>query len=254
MEDAPDFGSFSPIGHNRPPTAIEHAVSMFKSLDKFLNDNPVIQDQDAAIDAKLVFDRAQMTLTELEKEKEAESKPLHSAWQECLAKFRAPRENLERLFGILRQRMTDYAKAEKRRLEAEAAERARIAAEAEAKMLAALKAETEAKEDAEVGVLDAKIGEAIQNTDAAYVAFRDADAAKTQVEKAAEHVGFKGGFGNAVNLKTVKVPVIKDAAKVFAAVGATDDVKAALMKSARAYKKLRGSWPDGIEEVEESKI
>ena len=249
MEDMPEFGT----GHNKPPGPIDQARAAYKSLSDFLLAHPVIETAADAKDSKLYLDRSKATLADLEAARDAKAAPLYDAWKAARAEFQPALDGLSKLLKELNARLTVFVLAEEKRRQAEAAEKVRIAQELEAKAREAERIEREAKENAAVGDLEADVGTAIQEADAAYDEFQRAARQAVFAEKDS-HVKIAGGFSRSVGLRTSKIPVVEDAAKALAAMGLTDSIRAALITSARAYKKLNGSWPAGIGEIEERKL
>jgi hypothetical protein len=242
-----------PKTHNLP-SVIELARETWDNFNKFLNSHPVIQTAEDAAAAAPWRDRAKAILADLEAARKAKTEPLHKAWKTAIAEFKPAEDSVTKLLAELNARLTKFAIAEENRRReiaaqaaAEAAEAERIAREAEAK-------EREAKEDASVGVIDADVGAATQQADAAFDAFEEAAKVARQAEKATT-VKIDAGFGaRAATLRTNVIPVVVDAAKALASIGLTDDIRDAMLKGARLYKRLHGRWPDGIDEIVERKI
>lgn len=242
-----------PKTHNLPPV-VELARETWDNFNRFLNAHPVVQDEAEAAEGAKWRDRAKAILADLEAARVAKSRPLHEQWKAAIAEFKPAEESVEKLLVELNKRLTKFALAEeaKRRKIAEEAAKAkaeaeRIAREAEAK-------EREAIDDASQGVVDANVGTATQQADDAFDAFQDASKAAREAEKATT-VRIDSGFGTrAATLRTSVVPIVVDAAKALAALGLTDDIRDAILKGARLYKRLKGSWPDGIDEIVERKI
>lgn len=255
MEDLPSIQPENPRavpGDNKPPGPIDAARETYRALAKFLTDNPVIENEESAAAAKLVFDRVKGSLADLENAKATESKPLYDAWKAKIAEFANPIERVTKLFGELRARMTAYALAEEQKRLAIAAEKVRIAEEAEAKAREAERLEREAKEEAMAGVV-VDVAGAIAAADDAFDDFQRA-ARGAVVADRDSHVKITGGVSRAAGLRKKTIVNIDDPAAVLAAVGMSDDIRDALIKSARAYKKLNGKWPAGVSTDEERSI
>jgi len=241
------------IGGNNPPSPIDDARTEYKTLAKFLADNPVITDEDAARAAKLQRDRTKATLKSLNDAKEAECAPLNKAWKDALEKFKAPRESLEKLDEQLSERLTAYAKAEKAKAQAIAAEAARAAAEAERLAREAEAAEREAIENAKAGEFT-DIGAVTEKADEAFAAFEASSRFAKRAEKGTK-VRIGGGFGKAIGLREHKFLVLDDAAKAVASIGPNEKITEAILSAAREWRKSHdGALPDGVHEETEEKI
>jgi len=241
------------IGGNNPPSPIDDARAEYKTLAKFLADNPVIADENVARAAKLQSDRTKATLKSLDDAKEAECAPLNKAWKDALEKFKVPRESLEGLAEKLAARLTVYAKAEKAKAQAIAAEAAKAAAEAERLAREAEEAECAAVENAKVGEF-VDVAAATEKADAIFAEF-EASSRFAKRAKKETHVRIGGGFGRAIGLRTVKTLVLDDAAKAIAAIGPNEKITEAILSAAREWRKAHdGALPDGIHEDSEEKI
>ena len=242
-----DMPSFEPgIGHNTP-TELELAAGAKAELDKWLDEHPAITTEDEAREAKLVYDRAYASLKDLEAAKELETKPLHTAWQDALAKYRSPYNLFEGSVSRLMNMMQAFAREAKRKADAIAAEAARKLAEARAAAEEAERKEKEAIENASLGEIGAGVGQATEEADAAFQAFNQA-AREARAAERDTNVKITGGFSRAIGIRAEKTLHLDDVSKAIAVLGVTEDIKAAVLKSARAYKKLKGSWPDGVRE------
>lgn len=233
------------IGHNNPPSAIDMAREGIKPLAKFLADTPVIQDHDAAKEAKLFLDRVKATIGDLEAAKEAEAKPHHTAWKAALDKFKPATEYVTKLQNELKARLGAYLKAEeaKRAAEVEAARKA--AAEAEAAAREAERIEHEAKQNAAVGEIGVDVADAIEQADAKFAEYQQASRFAAVAERDSR-VRVGGGFGKVASLRTRDVWTLDDPAKALASIGCTDGIRDAILTAARQYQKLIGQVPDGV--------
>ena len=238
------------IGHNLPPSAIDMARDAFRDLSAFLAENPVIADHATARAAKLQLDRIKATAKDLEEADKAESGPLYEAWKASKAKFAPALDATKKITGELATRIKAFLDAEEDKRRAEAAEAARKAAEAIRLMEEAARLEIEAQENAAVGEF-VDVGAAILAGAQAEDAANRAARAAVIAERDADNVRLIGGFGRAISVRTVKKPIVEDWRAAIKVMGLTDDIDAAIIKSARAYKKLKGGWPKGISEIEE---
>jgi hypothetical protein len=233
------------IGHNAPPSAIDDARRAFKDISHFLAEIPVIETEETAREAKLVLDRGKATLGELDDARIAESKPLHEAWKACLEKYKGPTEYLTRLVDELKARLSTFLRAEEARRQAEADAKRRTAEEAIRVAREAEEAEQAAKEDASLGEVGVDVGTVIEQADTAFSAAVKADRQANVAERDA-HVKLGGGFGRAAALREKETLVVEDGIAALTAIGMTVDIEAAIIKSARAYRKLKGELPAGV--------
>lgn len=233
------------IGHNSPPSAIEDAQSAFTSLSAFLTDMPVVETEDQAREIKLHIDRASIIVKCLVDEREAETKPLYSAWQSAINKFKPSITNLERLVDVAKARLATFMRAEEdrrlchaqaKRLEAE--EAIRIAREAE-------NAESEARDNASHGEC-VDIGAAIELADSTFAKAKKLDHQASIAERDANVRIGSAGLGRVASLKTKETLILQDPLKAIISIGVTQDIKEAILKSARAYRKLHNKLPAGI--------
>ena len=259
-DDMPSFAPAIPppakgsvLGDNKAPTVFEFARDAYQALNKWLDDHPVIQTEIDASDGKLYLDRTKAALADVETAKTKESGPLYTAWKDCLARYAKPAESLTKLIDDLRKRLTAFALAEEAKRKKEAEEAAARLAEAERLAHEAAAKEAEAKANAEVGEIGADVGGAIAAADDAFEGYLAAKADAKAAEKAT-HVQIEGGFARNAGLRTKTILVLDDAAKAIAVLGITDDIREAILKSARAYKALNKKLPDGVSETKERSI
>lgn len=242
-----------PKTHNLPPV-VELARETWDNFNRFLNAHPVVQDEAEAAEGAKWRDRAKAILADLEAARVAKSRPLHEQWKAAIAEFKPAEESVEKLLVELNKRLTKFALVEEAKRHKIAEEAAKAKAEAERIAREAEAKEREAIDDASQGVVDADVGTATQTADVAFEAFQDAATTAREAEKATT-VRIDSGFGTrAATLRTNIVPIVVDAQKALAALGLTDDIREAILKGARLHKRLRGSWPDGIDEIVERKI
>lgn len=247
-DDMPSFAP-APASNSSAFSPLEIAAEQTEILAKWLADHPVIQSEEEAREAKIVYDRAYNAAVDLEAAKERETKPLHTAWQVKLAYYRGPVANLGGAVKVLYGRMQAYLrKVEVMRVAvAEAARRTAFIKEVEARQAEAV--EREAKENASQGEVGVDVVAATAQADTAFGDFKQAVHAADRAMQATE-VRVSGGIGRAIGIRREKTLILDDGAKALAALGVTEDIRAAILKSARAYKKLNNKWPDGVHEEE----
>lgn len=235
------------IGGNRPPSAIELVGSgdTAAALSAFLKDHPVILTEEEAREAKLLKDRADAAVKDLEDERDALVRPLNEQVRTTNDRYRQVREPLAKIIGEIKTRLTAFARAEEQRRHA-AAEAARRAAEEAARQAReAEERERQAAEEAAAGVFDVDVGGAIEDADAAFNAFRKAGRAAERAERAT-HVRIAGGHNKAISLRTHEVLTVTDAHAAIEEMGLTDNIRDAILTAARTYRKAFGELPEGI--------
>jgi len=248
--DAQEITMHAGPGHNRPPVTIsETAKTALRGLSDYLQEHPVIL---TAEQARLANDHCaatERTIKDIDAERRAVVDPLNAQVKHTNETYRRVLDPLRLALDTLKRRLTDYALGEERKRRAEAD---RLRAEADAKERAAREAERlekEAQADAEQGVYT-DVGGAIAAADQAFGEFTSAERAAT----IAEHdvpVRLPSMFGGrARTLRTTEVLHVTDAAAALADIGLTDDIRMALLTSARAYRKAHGRLPRGISREE----
>jgi hypothetical protein len=251
--DLPDFG------HNKPPSAIDWAREAAESLSAWLKDHPAIVDEETARLAKLRLDRSDGALKDLEAIRDSEAKPIYERWKAVRERYAPAVDRLSKLLEELKARMTAFARAEKARRDAEAAEARRVAEEAARAAAEASDRAWEAKENAAVGDLEADVGATIAEADAKIAEAKRAERAASIAEHSADHVAIGGGFKRASGLRTHKIILIDDPAKVIAALTwpnkpLPEKLIDAMVTAVRAYQKSTGKLPEGAREVEERRL
>lgn len=241
---------FAIIGHNMPPGAIDMAREAYQDLAKFLSDNPVFQSHATAKEAKLFLDRTKAVAKDLADAEKAESAPIYEEWRAAKNKYAPAVETLDRITRELKARIQNFLDAEETIRRAEAVEAIRLAQKAIIAAQAAAEIGREAQENAAQGEFT-DVGAAMQAADEAEDAAIRAVRAAAVSERDADNVRLAGGFGRSVSVRTVKKPVVEDWLAAIKAMGLTDGVRDAIITSARAWKKIHGTFPAGIGEIEE---
>ena len=183
----------------------------------------------------------------MEAERDGKVRPLNDQVRAINGSYKPPRERVEAAMAVVKARLTDYAA----RLEAQRwreAEAARLAAQAAADAAREAEArERAAKEEAAQGVCDAPLAETTEQADAAFAAFHRADHAAQRAQRDTK-VRVVGGFsGRALTLRDTEVLSVADwKAAIEEMGGPGPDVLEAILKQARAYRKLTGELPIGI--------
>lgn len=236
----------SDIGHNNPPTAVDTVLDTARDLNAWLQEHPVIEAEDVAREAKPMIDRAKLTLKDMEDERTNKVKPLNEQIAGINDSYRKPRTMLQAVLDELTRRVSDFLMAEQYRRERLAAEAARKLAEAEAKAREAERIEKEKIESAKVGELGVDVLAATQEADDKFEEFALAQRQAARAEKDA-HVKLGGGFSRAISLRDKETLTVTNLAAAVKALGATEKITQAVISDARAFRKLKGKLPPGVE-------
>lgn len=240
------------VGHNKPPSAIDLALTTIDAMSEWMKANPVIETGEQAGEAKLLCDRAKVALDEIEAERDKLVRPLNEQVDAINRDYKALHNTdkkkpgtYDRVFIELKARVSAFliAEEEKRRKEAEAAaakaaEAERLAREAEAK-------EREAIENAKAGEVDVDVVAATTEADESFAEFEKASRFAARAERDAK-VKLGGGFGKAVSLRTVETVHLDSYGKALKAIGPHPKIEEAILSAAREYRKQHGALPDGV--------
>lgn len=237
------------IGDNHPPTMIEVTNETTHSISEWLSENPVIQSEESAREAKVFLDRGNLCIKDLEDERDGKVRPLNTQVAAINDLYRSPRETLRGTIQILSQRITSFMVEERnKRIEA-AREAARIAQEAELKAREAEQAKQDALGSAGSGELGIRIEAVVAEADNTFRDFERADRAAALAEKETK-VKIGGGFSKAVSLRkkeTVTVVALSAAISDLQTHGlVTHEILEAVRKAALAYRKVHGRLPYGV--------
>ena len=230
---------------NAPPGPIDHAREAMAGLSKFTEDNPVIQNFEQAKQAAAYIERTRVALQAMEDERKPQVDPLNAALEAINKPYRLVRQPLEKLYEVVKARLTRYNNAvEAARLK----EAQRLREEAEAKERAAREAEAEeaaALAGAEVGECT-DIGGATLEADKSFRDFQKADRAAATAERNVP-VRIASVMGNrSLSMRTTEVFVVEDACAAITAMGLSDDLKKQIIKDAKRFREVTGELPDGI--------
>jgi hypothetical protein len=232
------------IGHNKPDMTTT-AAEVTQDLGHWLAENPVIQSEEQAKEAKVYLDRSVLCIQDMEAERDGLVRPLNERIKQVNNRFRGPRELLEKVINVLRKRLDQYIQAEEIRRN-EIARRAREAAEqAEIAARNAESAEHDAMERVSFGELGVDVVGAAASADGAFADHQKAERQAAIAEKET-HVKIGGGFRRALGLREREVLTVPDPFKAIDHLWPNADIEAAIVKAARAYKKKHGKYPEGI--------
>ena len=90
------------IGGNNPPDMIALAQGTMTAVGRFLADHPVIQDEIEAKEAKLLKDRADDAVKDMEAERDGLVRPLNEKVAAINGRYRPVRDPLEKIIKELR--------------------------------------------------------------------------------------------------------------------------------------------------------
>jgi hypothetical protein len=241
------------IGHNKPPGPIESAKEAMAELSAFTQDTPVIENFDQAKLAAAFIERTRIALNAMEDERKPQADPLNAKLEAINKPYRIVRHPLEKLYELVKARLTKYNNAvEQARLR----EAQRLRAEAEAAERAAR--EAEANEAAAIAGADfgecTDVGGAIAQADGA---FRDFQKAERQAATAERNVSVRIGSimgGKSLSMRTAEVFVVEDACAAITAMGVSDDLRKQIIKEAKRFRETFGELPDGVKSTYERSL
>jgi hypothetical protein len=244
------------VGGNNPPqeTTIEFASTAMALMQRYLNDNPVIQTGEQAEAAKVQIETGRGCLAGMETERDGKVRPLNNKVDEINGVYRAVSAPFKKVMDQVRERLTAYGKMVE-------AERERVAAIARAKADALIAAareaerlEREAIENASQGEVDAGVAERIIEADASFKVAAKANRQAAVAERDASNVRIGGGHGRSLGLRTTTTLTLVDPIAAIKAMGGKVSEKTAdaILSDARAWRKLNDQqWPAGVTAVED---
>lgn len=241
------------IGHNQPPGVIDAARDTMEALADWMKEHPVIANEDDAREAKKLLDRAKGSAGEIEHERVRLTKPLNDQIEAINAKHKGVHNTDKKKPGVLdlvmielKDRLTEFIKAEEDRRAAEAEQR-RLEAEEAARIAAAADAaKQEAIENAKAGELGVDVTQVVIDAKAKADAFGKADRALARADRDA-HVKIGGGWGKSVSLRTAETLVLVSYGRAIKAIGPNETIRDAILTAAREYRRQNGQLPDGVE-------
>lgn len=232
-------------GHNNPPDMAATAEDVSQDLGKWMAEHPVIETEEEAREGKVLLDRGNLCLKDLEAERKLRNKPYEDQIKTHNDHYRPSREGLTRVAAVLSARLGAFVREQeliKLKAAQEAIEKAkeaeRLAREAEAR-------EQEAMANAAAGELGINVAEVTKEADAAFQQHEAAQRAAARAEKETT-VRVGGGFRRAIGLRTKEELFVVDAIKAIADIGITSGIEEAILKDARAYRRIHGELPTGV--------
>ncbi len=246
---------------NNPPSPIDYAKEVIGDLSAWMAETPVVQTEEDSRHAKLLLDRAKAAFEDVERDRVAKVKPLNDQVTSINSEYKAAHNTdpkkpgvLDKVVMVLKQRVQSY-------LLIEESKRRRIAEEkqaaADAAREAALKAEAlerEAKENADAGEVGIEIGKWVTEANEAFTEAMAAQREAARANREAEQTKLAGGFGRSIGVRHVRVLELADWNAAIVSMGLTDNVREAILTSARAFYSATGDWPDGVTETFERKL
>lgn len=238
---------------NNPPDMAQLSDEVAQSISEWLKENPVVETEEQAREAKKQLDRAKLCVKDMEDERVKKVNPLNEEVKKINDYYRKPRDIIQKIGQEISSRLTIFVKKEQEKRELEAMEAARLAAEAEEKARAAEQAEKEALASASQGELGIDVKQVTEQADQAFDEFKKANRQATLAERNA-NVKIGGGFTRAIGLRKQTVLEIVDYVAIIKATGLTKHIEEGILKAARGYHTLYGEYPPGIKSHEERKI
>lgn len=233
------------LHHNQPPDMAATAGEVVRGLSDWMAENPMIETEDQARQAKEWNDRAYLCVKDMEDERTEKVRPLNEQVKKINSHYKAPRELLETVTSELKTRLHLFILREEAKRIAAAEEARRVARQMEEDARAMERREREAYADVDAGILGVDVADATANANQAFAGFEKAQR-QAQLAERETKVKIGGGFRRSLSLRETEVIYIENPLLVVAQTGWTDGIKTELLKAARAYKKLHGKYPDGI--------
>lgn len=232
-------------GHNNPPSKIQDAQEATQRLGHFLRINPAI-DHTNATEAAALIDASRRVAKDLDDERRGRVDPLNEQVKDINATYKPVRETFEKLLDALKDRVSQFARREEQRRQAEAAEARRIADAAAAVARAAELQEQAIAIDNAFGVpSDFNPADITAAADQAFATFERADRTAARAERNTP-VRLATPMGRAVSLRTTETLHVDDWHMALRDMGLTEGIKEAILTAARAYRKLHDKLPAGV--------
>src|SRR5580658_2694152 len=225
------------MGHNKPPSLIEIAKTLTASWGMWMGDYPVVLDEVQARESKMELDRAKLLLKDLEDERKSKTAPLLDQVDTIRNEYRQPERTLGNVINEMMERLQAYVRAEEKKREAIAEEAARKARELEEAAREAERLEQERLDDAAKGEVGINVVEITEQADQAFDAYARAEREAIMARKDAR-VKIGGGFSRAMGMREREILDVVDAIAALTELGVTENIKMAILTSARAFKKI----------------
>ncbi len=240
-------------GHNNPPDMAATAREVANDLNEWAKENPSIDGEYKAREAKVFIDRAKLCLKDLEDERDAKVRPLNEQVASINEGYRQPRTSLMGILNELQRRLSGFLRAEEARRAAIADQARQAAEEAERLAREAERLEQERLDDARRGELGVDLLGATEQADKAFEDFQKADR-QAQIAAKDAKVKIGGGIQRAIGLRQKETLRVQSAFAAIAAIGMTPAIEAAILSAARAYRRLHNKLPPGVEATTEREL
>lgn len=232
--------------HNNPPEVIDLASEVVQNVSAYMAEAPVVEDADAARGMKLQIDRAKLCIKDLEAERDGKVRPLNEQVETINDKYRKPRVMLNTLLAEMLNRVHVFVKKEELIRQMAALEAERKAREAELVAREAERVEQERLDDAAKGEIGVDVAKVMSDADDAFKEYEKFARQAVLAEKETR-VKIGGGLSRAIGVKEREVLSVKEPFLAIMMMGVTPDIQEAILKSARAWRKVHGKLPDGID-------
>jgi hypothetical protein len=227
------------------PNMAETISSVADEINEWLKENPAIENEDAARQAKLFIDRGMLGIEDMEDERRSRTDPLRLQVEAINSEYKPSRKLIDDILAELQCRLAAFLQAEEARREALLAEAQAAAEEAERIARAAEDAEKEAFGLASEGELGVDIKAATVAADDAFTNFKQAIHRAKIAEKEAK-VKIGGGFRRSISLRNQVTLTVTDAIAAVRTLGPSTPIVEAIIKSAKAYEREVGEYPPGV--------
>src|SRR5712671_1998901 len=237
-------GNMNEVGHNNPPEVLELAETVISDISMVMADIPVVEDEKAAREMKVQIDRAKLCIRDLDAELANKVRPLLAAEEGFRGQYRPKKGMLNNLLEEMLDRVQIFVKAEQRRREQAAALLVAQAHEARRKAEESERIELEQLDNASKGEVGINVAEVISDADEAYEAYCKAER-QAEIAEKDTRVKVGGGFSRAIGMRKAETLHLDDIYAFIIRCGIPDEVTEAVLKHARAYRKVHGKLPEG---------
>lgn len=238
---------------NNPPEVLDLSREVIQSISDWMGENPSVSDEATARSAKMQVDRAKALIKDLEAERDGKVRPLNEKVASINADYRKPRRLVGDLLDEMLARIQDYVRKEEHRRAKIAEEAARKAREAEEAALEAERLEKERLDDAAKGEVGVDVAAVIEKADDAFEDYQRAEREAIMAQRDAK-VKIGGGFARALSMREKEILDVVDAIAALTDMGATENIKQAILTSARAFRKIHNRLPNGISSIMEKSL
>ena len=223
------------------------AKDLAGDLSRFMSDNPVVDDGDAARDGARLATAARKCLADLEDARKAETRPLNERVADINAHYKTGAAPLSVAMKLLTDRLADFKAREEARREAEALQRSWEAQEAARAAYEAQEAAREARENQSVGEVGVDVVEAEMESKRLADEAARADRIAARADRDAGMVRIAAPGERALVLgREVEEIVVTDMDAVLKALGPVEDIMLAVIRAAKRFRKIHGHLPPGV--------